>query len=567
MRSLLTLFVAMAIAGVGAGCANQGPLADDGSNPFLDVDNGSKEDTAYQNPDGIEVEVDFEADVQAPSYKIFDAPADLGQYAVTYLRTHGEYYLESIAEAATSADRVEWQVNGEWVSAQDARSLSPDQLTHFRIRGMDAVLLHSASNDARIGAVTEVPVPVSPYSVMADAGDKCAEHDAHLGLSQSIYWYMWKPDAPGCDVATQQATVTITQTFPSPEPRYPEYDRLVEDGVVTAVVIFGQIGEGDVENDSGVWALQRMARNLMQAGFAEAENAPLGRRFTKTVGDVELQYDLYPPSVFSGLGDYGHFANFQTAISEHEIVAYDGHSMLGASDFWARPEYPGFYQIFLYGGCLGYEYYVQPILRGKGGWDNVDIMSSVVEVSADANYFAAPVLAKLEWALAHGNAASWADMLRDVRRSVGDSTFGVSGVGDNCYTPSGSRCGNAPPPPPDGGETHRYESTESVDIPDNDPAGVSSTIEVTDDVVASAVSVEIDLTHTYVGDLRIEIEHDGATTTVWSQTGGSQDDIHQTFTLAPFAGAQMAGTWKLTVSDNAAIDTGTLNGWALVAAP
>jgi hypothetical protein len=36
--------------------------------------------------------------------------------------------------------------------------------------------------------------------------------------------------------------------------------------------------------------------------------------------------------------------------------------------------------------------------------------------------------------------ASWRDMLIAVRRSVGDSTFGVSGVRDNCYTPTGSRC-------------------------------------------------------------------------------------------------------------------------------
>ena len=60
--------------------------------------------------------------------------------------------------------------------------------------------------------------------------------------------------------------------------------------------------------------------------------------------------------VLSRLGDFAHFANFQKALSEHEVVAYDGHSMLGASDFWARPTYPDFYQIFLYGGCLGYEY-------------------------------------------------------------------------------------------------------------------------------------------------------------------------------------------------------------------
>jgi hypothetical protein len=169
--------------------------------------------------------------------------------------------------------------------------------------------------------------------------------------------------------------------------------------------------------------------------------APLGQRWSKkTASGITVEMDLYSPHEFSGLGDFAHFANFQKALSEHEIVVYDGHSMLGASDFWARPTYPQSYQIFLYGGCLGYEYYVRPIVDGKGGWKNVDIMSSVVEVSAGANEFAGPFLAKMVWALDHGNKASWRQMLLAVRNRVGDSTFGVSGVRDNCYSPYGSYC-------------------------------------------------------------------------------------------------------------------------------
>ena len=112
-----------------------------------------------------------------------------------------------------------------------------------------------------------------------------------------------------------------------------------------------------------------------------------------------------------------------------------------SSDFWERPTYPSTYQIFLYGGCLGFEYYVRPILNGKGGtWANLDLMSSVVEVTATGTEFAAPAIAKIVWALEHGNRASWRDILLTVRREVGDSTFGVSGVRDNCFTPNGSRC-------------------------------------------------------------------------------------------------------------------------------
>jgi len=179
---------------------------------------------------------------------------------------------------------------------------------------------------------------------------------------------------------------------------------------------------------------------LTEAGFAEVTSPPLGRRFTKHIGQVDFEIDLYSPHEFAGLDDYAHFGNFQKALGEHEIVVYDGHSMLGGSDFWARPQYPTYYQIYLYGGCLGYEYYVKHILTGKGGWQNVDILSSVVEVSAGANEFAAPALAKIVWALENGYKASWRDLLVKVRESVGDSTFGVSGVRDNCFTPTGSRC-------------------------------------------------------------------------------------------------------------------------------
>ncbi|MBM4372713.1 MAG: hypothetical protein FJ098_13715, partial [Deltaproteobacteria bacterium] len=48
------------------------------ANPFLqDQSNASKEDTHYLNPDGIEVEVDLEGDVDAPTYRKGDAPAML----------------------------------------------------------------------------------------------------------------------------------------------------------------------------------------------------------------------------------------------------------------------------------------------------------------------------------------------------------------------------------------------------------------------------------------------------------------------------------------------------------
>lgn len=559
MRSTIFPVLLALVAGCGAE-----PVAEDDDNPFLqDQSNSGKEDTAYVNPDGTEVEVDLEADVEGPAYKLADGPAHVGQFALTYLRKRGDFYLESLAEDASSDGRVEWLVDGTWITAAQAGSVSTDKLRHFRLRGVNAVLLHSAADGVTEGKVFTARVPLRPFSVMTDAGATCADEDGHMELSQSVYWYMWNPDRSGCTAQVQDMTVTVSRLLPAGRVTYPEFDQLVADGKVTAVVLFGLIGDEMSESDIGFTGMKRMARWLADAGYQEVTPAPIGRRFSKHIGSVDFEIDLYSPKDFSGLSDYAHFGNFQTAISEHEIVAYDGHSMLGASDYWERPTYPGFYQIFLYGGCLGYEYYVRPILDSKGGWEKVDIMSSVIEVSAGANEFAGPVLAKIAWALDHGYAASWPDILVAVRKRVGDSTFGVSGVRDNCFSPGGSLCGTNPDP----GTARRYESTGPVAIPDDDQAGASSVIDVPDAFVAGAVTLELDVTHTWVGDLQIIVQHGGLEWLVWNGDGGSADNIHQSFVLDAFAGKPVEGPWTLRVIDGAAQDVGTLNGWALVIQP
>jgi hypothetical protein len=309
------------------------------------------------------------------------------------------------------------------------------------MRGINSILLQSAARGVTVGKVITAKVPKKPFSIYADAGKKCADFDDHLPLRQDIYWYRWDPSRSECVAALQQdMKVTVSKLFARGKTVYPEYDRLFADKKLTVVVLFGQIDDGPItENETGNRSLRRMSAQLKQAGFSEVA-APLGKRFSKLIRDITVEMDLYSPNEFSGLGDYAHFGNFQRAISEHEIIVFDGHSMLGASDIWSRQTYPDNYQIILYGGCLGYEYYVRPIVQGKRGWNNVDILSSVVEVSVTANDFAAPLLSKIFQGISKKRLPSWQSLVSAVRASVGDSTFGVSGVRDNCYAPTGSRC-------------------------------------------------------------------------------------------------------------------------------
>ena len=564
MKSTLLriVFLSLIVLVPQPGCEGQGTQGDDLTNPFLDdMNNPGKEDTAYLNPDGFEVEVDLEGDVEASSYRIFDAPAEVGQYALTYLRNRREFYLESLAEDATSDRRVEWLVDGTWMTAEQARTAPVESLRHFRIKAINAVLLNEASAGVTVGTVFTAKAPIKPYSTMSDGGDRCADPDGHMSLDQSVYWYLWNPDKQGCDIPMQDLTITVSKMLPSGKVTYPEYDRLVQDGRITMVILFGQIDDDLTDSDPGMRNMKRLASWLKEGGFTEQTPAqvPKGKRFSKTVSGVEVIVDLYSPYDFGGLGDMGNFPNFQKALSEHEIVAYDGHSMLGASDFWSRPDYPDFYQIYLYGGCLGYEYYVRPILAGKGGWENVDIVSSVVEVSADANYYATPVLAKIMWALGNNYGASWKDLLVEIRKRVYDSTFGASGVRENCFSPNGPIC--TPDTPT--GETRTYQSTNPVPVPDNNPSGVTSVITVPDTITAASVTVDLDVTHTWVGDLRIILAHDGTEAILWDKAGGSQQNISGNFPAAAFAGKPAAGDWTLKLIDTAAQDSGTLNLWKL----
>lgn len=536
---------------------------DEEQNPFTDWDlQSGKADSHYLNPDGVEVEVDIEADIEAPSWRKPMAPAILGQFAMTTLRRSGELYLESLAEDTTSKDRVEWLVDGAWIPASDTAALDAERLVHFRIRGMNAVLLHSASERAEVGATFEAVVPTRPFSIFSDAGDRCAKHDGHMTLGQSIYWYLWDPSRSGCDAEVQDMTITVSKVLPVKDEVYPEYDQLIADGKVTAVFVFGQIGDDPLtEWDTGMRQFERMSGWLRDAGFTQAAEAPVGRRFSKPVGEVVMEVDLYSPHDFKGLSDHAHLDNFKLALETHEIVVYDGHSMLGASDFWTKPAYPDSYQIFIYGGCLGYEYYVQPILKSKpNGWAQVDIVSSVIEVSVGATYFAAPALARIIWALENDYRVSWTDLLKAIRNRVGDSTFGVSGARENCFTPDGSRCDS---PPVDEPTPIHYADAAAVEIPDGDLDGITRGLEVSEEGVVASVFVDLQITHGWPRDVTVWLEHDGIVALLLENAEGTGSGFEERLAVDDFEGASIQGTWTLRVADKMTPDAGTLDSWAL----
>lgn len=136
-------------------------------------------------------------------------------------------------------------------------------------------------------------------------------------------------------------------------------------------------------------------------------------------------------------------------------------------------------------------------------------------------------------------------------RAVTDAWAGVN---------VGSRPGGDPGEPGDS-----YENTTPVAIPDAG-AAVTSTINVTGRTgnAPAALKVVVDITHTYRGDLVIDLlAPDGTAYRLKNSSGSdSADNVKATYTVN--ASSETAnGAWKLRVQDVYRYDTGRINSWKL----
>ena len=162
----------------------------------------------------------------------------------------------------------------------------------------------------------------------------------------------------------------------------------------------------------------------------------------------------------------------------------------------------------------------------------------------------------------------------------------------------GPRCGACPMPPVS--QSYCGSAPLSLAIPDDDPLGVSDTRTVAEDALISDLNVSVKITHGWVGDLGVRLQHVDTGTAVdlidqpgvpTSSFGCSGDDIDATLddeaaaaaedacaagspaiggelvpnaALSLFNGQNLAGSWTLTALDSSLGVSGTLDEWCLV---
>jgi len=111
-------------------------------------------------------------------------------------------------------------------------------------------------------------------------------------------------------------------------------------------------------------------------------------------------------------------------------------------------------------------------------------------------------------------------------------------------------------------------------IPDNNSTGITSLLRILDTgaTVSADFNVDIEITHTWIGDLLVTLHSPSGTSVILhNRSGSSADDIigNYPLTLTPaqsltaLIGEPLDGSWELTISDHAGQDTGTLVSWGI----
>ena len=120
----------------------------------------------------------------------------------------------------------------------------------------------------------------------------------------------------------------------------------------------------------------------------------------------------------------------------------------------------------------------------------------------------------------------------------------------------------------------RQEYARKTPIPDRTAGSMPTTTErefyFTEVDPVAGIEVSLDLTHAYVGDLRITLAGpDNSEALLHNRVGRSSADIRATYTkyntpnLMVFVGNSARGSWKLKITDLQEGDEGSLNYWSL----
>lgn len=286
----------------------------------------------------------------------------------------------------------------------------------------------------------------------------CVDYGAH-DVTSGIMWYYYRPQRSGCsiaDVDVVKATMSATVSTENTTGKYPEYDMVWNDNVLSVVAIFGKYEDGETsESDPGISAYNSFVYDIQSelsqyAPTTVPENIPSSPgvavpdvTFSATLsGDRKIQVTaLLVDNVRSAPPSFD--ARYSELSANADIIMYNGHAGLGSNvRALARKGrfVQGKYLIVFMNGCDTFAYVDGHLAKTRAAINPDDPTGTkYMEIVTNAmpSYFSSMPGASM--ALIRGlknpeKPLTYEQMFRNVD---GSQVVVVTGEEDNVFTPGG----------------------------------------------------------------------------------------------------------------------------------
>ncbi len=395
------------VMGLALGLGLCGCVEERGGGPGWDLgllDDG-KEDTGYLSDSAVEFEVKFASQVRTDQSGLpVEVRADLFKQ-VQESGVHGRYLVEEqirYAKNPLNSQDIHLNLSTTDVTIKNARMSEAGVMEFDYEATLESIVPMETFEKMRAAGIEldgrQISALVPDDSEKAfDLGKDCTREEASE-LTEVNYFYYFDADRPACKEALTRlgitllpATLTILKKLPVKNV-FPEYDQLVSDKRLTAVVYFGIADKAAGPSDWGYRNTARFTSALKRAGFQEglpidistALGAGVGevevRTYVKKVGELEEEVAVVGPEVLDGR-DLDKI--FPALLKDRDVVMYNGHSSYGSLQILSHQDaFPGRYQVFFMNSCWSYEYYAKDIFQANitpddpRGWDKSDVINN-----------------------------------------------------------------------------------------------------------------------------------------------------------------------------------------------
>ncbi|HSD87472.1 MAG TPA: PPC domain-containing protein [Kofleriaceae bacterium] len=325
MKRLSTILAAAALAGPAVGCLDDDPL--DGEE--IKSDDGKADSSAL----GVFMDASFDGKLLTDS-----SWDDKGTIQDQLLYTVGQL------NGYTAVGRVD---KAEITNIQKTTVNGKTQITYKA----KLPIIWNKRNGVPTSVDLKLPLDISYAGQEAFATkykEDCVDFGAHEVDAGSMFYY-FRPRNSGCNLAAADIHAVTASLTPSPSQttgKFPEYNKIWEDGALNVVAIFGKYEDGaTTAADAGIAGYNEFvgamktelsSHNLTTVPASVPSNPGVAApdiEFNATLADGKKikVVALLTDNVNKGLQDPTFRARYESLSSRADFITYNGHAGLGSN--------------------------------------------------------------------------------------------------------------------------------------------------------------------------------------------------------------------------------------------